>query len=411
MQIRKRLVSLSHPRMISTSTSSGLRKTSRRPLSARLYAHENVSDEFHERSRLNEYRPPFNTSNSELAESKSLGEQVFGGRTPQFDRNTAKHPLCLCAMFSRVFNILLLLLSVANGWRVRSPPARPIEGKLKTTITEFGLLTFRSRNRLWIPRAETASVLALHIQRLLEMRFILERTWAMHENWPSGKLGGEKTRTELGDASEVRGSRFRRHAKPRLPQKCTIGAAKKIGSRPHLARLGSRTSTAEREIWRYLFERADRVPALGHPGDEGGRRRRVVVFPRLVDELADAYERRHPGGRASPQALVPWTRTRDGGTAEGCERFACRDGRQLSRATYLFWPLSQAAYATERARDPATHTEHDAPPRTTAAFKTRSAPSLSSLSRVSPPSFDVVVHSYTVLFINVSITIGVKVYI
>lgn len=35
----------------------------------------------------------------------------------------------------------------------------------------------------------------------------------------------------------------------------------------------------------YLLEGCDCLPALWHPRDEGGCRRRIVILPRLLDEL------------------------------------------------------------------------------------------------------------------------------
>ena len=37
----------------------------------------------------------------------------------------------------------------------------------------------------------------------------------------------------------------------------------------------------------YLFEGRDCLSALWHSRDEGGRGWRVVIFPRLLDELAN----------------------------------------------------------------------------------------------------------------------------
>lgn len=37
----------------------------------------------------------------------------------------------------------------------------------------------------------------------------------------------------------------------------------------------------------HLLQRGDGLPALGHPRHEGRRRRRVVILPRFLEELAD----------------------------------------------------------------------------------------------------------------------------
>lgn len=55
----------------------------------------------------------------------------------------------------------------------------------------------------------------------------------------------------------------------------------------------------------HLLEGRDGLPALWHSRDEGGRGGRVVVLPRLLDELANGDQARHLSARSRFPSVVP----------------------------------------------------------------------------------------------------------